>query len=153
MKHYRIALLSAIVAMSMVLVAVPALGSSSSVSWDYPTGLTLTPGSEVQIRTLAVPDPAGWECTAAVETTNGLSQHAGNNLNVYLNGGLLVTLQDFENVAYETNAAAAGFNATGSDQLVVKIESTGARVTSSTSTRTRTRAAGASTSASCAGRR
>lgn len=131
MRRYSIALLSATLALSTILVAVPAMAETSTLSWDFSGGLALVPGNEVEIAQLALPDPAGSECTAEVETTNGESVHLGNNINVYLNGGLLVTLQGIEDEPFTTNAGAAGFVAAGSDQLVVFIESTGARITSS----------------------
>ena len=138
MKRYSIALLSAVVALSMVLVAVPALGSGHMAEWDYPTGLALTPGGEVQVGQVTLSEPAGWECTAHVEIDNGESVHLGNNLNVYLNGGLLMTLLDIEGTPFKTADVSAGFVATGADVLVAKIESTGATITSSAGSLTAT---------------
>lgn len=131
MRRYRAALLSVVVALSMVLWAVPTMAGTSTVSWDFSTGLALTPGSETEIAQLAVADPVGSACTADVETNNPDSVHPGNNLNVYLNGGLLISLQGFEDAAAQNTSGSAAFVATGSDQLVVYVESTGEDITSS----------------------
>ena len=130
MRRFSLALFSATLALSTILVAVPALAETSSVSWAYPTGLDLTPGTETEIATINLPDPMGSECVATVETSNQRSAHVGNNVNVYLNGALLMTVQDFEDEPFELNEVTTGFVASGSDQLVVSIESTGADITS-----------------------
>ena len=113
MRRYSIALLSATLALSTILVAVPAMAETSTVSWDFSTGLALVPGNEVEIAQLTLPDPAGSECTAGVETTKGRSVHPGHNINVYLRGGLLVTLQANDDDPNTTKAGAAGIVSKG----------------------------------------
>jgi hypothetical protein len=130
MRRFSLALFSATLALSTVLVAVPAMAETSSVSWNFPGGLDLIPGTETEIATLNLPDPEGSECMATLTAANQRSVHPGNNLDVHLNDGLLVTLPGFEDEPFQTNEATAGFLASGSDRLVVYIESTGARITS-----------------------
>jgi hypothetical protein len=136
MRLHRIALLGALLVLSTMVVAIPAMAATSSVSWDYPSGLALTPGQETLVDNLALPDPAGSECRADLELINGRSVHPGNNLNVYLNGSELISVDDFESVAFSTINASATFVAAGSDVLDVYIESTGSTITSSTGTLT-----------------
>lgn len=131
MRRFSVVVLSAALALSTVLVAVPAMAETSTVSWDFSGGLGLTPGTETEIATLSLPDPMDSECVATVKTQNQRSVHPGNNLHVYLNGGLLATIEGYENEPFEANEVTAGFVASGSDQLVVSIESTRARITSS----------------------
>jgi hypothetical protein len=123
--------LSATLALSMVMVAVPAMADTSSDSWDFSSGLRVEVGGEVQIGELTVPDPAGAECTAEVEQTNGSSVHLGHNVNVYLNGTLLVSLQGVEDEPFKFSSDSAGFISSGSDQLTVFLEATQDRVASS----------------------
>jgi hypothetical protein len=89
------------------------------------------PGTEVEIASLALTDEAGSECVAEVTATNGNSVHPGHNLNVYLNGALLVTLQGIEDVPFAISSGSEGFVSSGADELVVFLESTQRRVTSS----------------------
>ena len=112
--------------------AVPVLvtAETGTVSWDFSTGLRVDPGTEIEIAQLTVPDPAGSQCSAEVEATNGKSVHLGHNLNVYVNDALLVTLQGIENEPFQFSAGSAGFVSSGSDQLVVALESTLNRVAS-----------------------
>jgi hypothetical protein len=107
------------------------MAGASSVDWDFSHGLSLEPGNPTEIASLAVSDPAGSECSAYVEVSNGESVHPGNNLNVYLNGELLLTFEGFEDVSNTVTSGSTGFLATGSDQLDVFIESTGSDITSS----------------------
>jgi hypothetical protein len=136
MRRHRIALFGALLVLSSMVVAIPAMAATSSVSWDYPTGLALTPGTETFVDDLALPDPAGSECTADLELNNGQSVHPGNNLNVYLNGSELIAVDDFESEPFTTINASASFVAAGSDVLEVYIESTGSTITSSAGTLT-----------------
>lgn len=135
-KVLNIALLVGTFALSSILVAIPAMAGTSDVSWDYPRGLELVRNGEVDAAALSVSEPADSECTAVVTTSNGESVHPGNNLNVYLNGALLITIQGIEEVPGQSDTASAGFVATGSDELVVRVESTGSRVTSTAGTLT-----------------
>jgi hypothetical protein len=126
-RFARLALLSVVLAFSTILAAVPAMAATTTVSWNHTTGLMLVPGTETQVAQLTVPDVAGSTCTVDVETINQASTHPGNNLNVYLNGTLLLSIDDFENTSFEVNNASAGFTSSGSDELEVFVESTGAR--------------------------
>lgn len=131
MKRVRIALLGAILATTTLVVVAPAMAGTSSTSWNHSSGLRLTWYVENEIASLTHSDIAGSECTAYVETSNGESTHAGLNLNVKLNGSELVTIDNFEATAYETNSNSAGFVSTGSDDFVVYIEALGSEITSS----------------------
>lgn len=136
MRRHRIALFGALLVLSSMMVAIPAMAATSSVSWDYPSGLALTPGTETFVDDLALADPAGSECRADLELRNGQSVHRGNNLNVYLNGSELISEDDFESAPNTTIDASASFVAAGSDVLEVYIESTGSTITSSAGTLT-----------------
>ncbi len=116
--------LSATLALCMVMLAGPALAETSTVSWDFSRGLTVEVGEETLIGALTVPDPAGAECTAEVDTTNGRSVHLGHNINVYLNGTLLITLLGVEDAPGKVSSDAEGFTSSGSDQLTVFLEAT-----------------------------
>ncbi|MGF1616923.1 MAG: hypothetical protein ACFCU2_03840 [Acidimicrobiia bacterium] len=75
-------------------------------------------------------DPAGSECTAEVESENGSSVHLGHNINVYLNGVLLMSLQGIEDAPFKVSSDSEGFTSSGSDQLTLALEATQDRVTS-----------------------
>ncbi len=124
--------LGATLALSAALVVVPASAEATTVSWDLSGGLRVTPGTEVEIARLTVPDPADLECTVDVEATNGLSVHLGNNVNVYLNGSLLVSLEGVEDESFKFSTDSAGFGSSGQDELVVFVESTVSRRVSHT---------------------
>ena len=134
-KHSKLgkAVLCATLALSTVMVAAPAMADISSDSWDFsdPPGLAIEPGTEVQIGEVTVPDAAGSECTAEVEASNGESVHQGHNINVYLNGALLVSLQEIENEPFKVSSDSAGFISSGSDELTVFLASTQERRASS----------------------
>lgn len=134
-KHSKLGkvVLCATLALSMVMAAVPAMAETSSDSWDFSAapGLSIYPGTEVQIGEVTVPDPAGSECTAEVETSNQTSVNPGHNVNVYLNGVLLVSLQGIEDEPFKVSSDSAGFISSGSDQLTVYLESTQERRASS----------------------
>lgn len=123
--------MSATLALSAVMVAAPAMGDTVTDSWDFSSGLRVEPGTEVQIGGLAVPDAAGAECTAEVEANNGSSVHLGHNVNVYLNGTLLMSLQGIEDEPFKVSSDSEGFISSGSDQLTVFLEATQDRVASS----------------------
>lgn len=123
--------LSAILTVSAVMVAAPAMADTSTVSWDFSTGLRVTPGTEVEIGQLTLAEEAGSECTAEVVATNGSSVHLGHNLNVYLNGVLLTSLQGIEDTSFKISSDTEGFVSSGSDQLTVLLEATQDRVASS----------------------
>lgn len=122
--------MSATLALSMVMVAAPAMADTTSDSWDFSSGLRVVPGTDVQIGELTVPDPAGAECTAEVEARNGRSVHLGHNINVHLNGTLLMTLQGVEDEPFKVSSDSEGFISSGSDQLTVFLEPTQDRVSS-----------------------
>lgn len=128
----RTALLSAGLVFSTVLFAAPVSADTTTVSWDHSTGLMLVLGAETEIASLSVPDAAGSTCTVEVETSNGLSVHQGNNLNVYLNGTFLLSIDGFEDTSFQVSSGSAGFVSSGSDELVVFIEATLVRRTSAT---------------------
>jgi hypothetical protein len=107
--------------LSTVLFAVPALAGTTSVSWDFSTGQTLQLDVPVEAGTIVLGEPAGSECTADVEVRNGTSTHPNNNLIVDLNGGTIITLDDFESVPNTTLVGSAAFVSTGSDELVASI--------------------------------
>ncbi len=125
--------MSATLALCMVMLALPAMAETSTVSWDFstPPGERVVVGEEILIGDLMVPDQAGAECTAEVTTTNGSSIHPGHNINVYLNGTLLLTLQGIEDESFKVSSDSDGFISSGSDQLTVLFEATQDRVTSS----------------------
>lgn len=123
--------LSAILALSSVMVAAPAMADTTSDSWDFSSGLRVTPGTETQIGQVTLPDAADAECTATVEATNPDSVHLGHNINVYLNGTLLMTLSGIEDERGKFSTDSAGFISSGSDQLVVTLEATMDNVASS----------------------
>ncbi len=123
--------LSAILALCMVMAAAPAMAETSTISWDFSRGERVVIGEEIQIGALTVPDAAGAECTAEVGSTNGSSVHRGHNINVYLNGTLLITLQGIEDAPFKVSSDSEGFTSSGSDQLTVLLEATQDRVTSS----------------------
>jgi hypothetical protein len=127
-----IAALGGTLALSAALFVVPASAETTSVSWDLSSGLRVTPGTETEIARLTVPDPADLECTVEVEATNGLSVHLGNNVNVYLNGSLLVSLDGVEDESFKFSTDSTGFTSSGLDQLVVFVEATVARRVSHT---------------------
>ena len=64
--------------------------------------------------------------------TNGLSVHPGNNVNVYLNGSLLVSLDGVEDESFKISTGSAGFDSSGQDELVVFVEATVSRRVSHT---------------------
>lgn len=123
--------ISATLALCTIMLAAPAMAETSTDSWDFSSGLRVVPGTEVQIGELTVPDPAGAECTAEVEATNGSSVHLGHNINVYLNGTLLMTLEGIEDEPFKVSSDSEGFISSGSDQLTVFLEATQERVASS----------------------
>lgn len=125
------AVLCAILALCMVMVAGPAMAETSTVSWDFSRGERVVVGAETQIGELTVPDAAGAECTAEVGSANGRSVHPGHNINVYLNGTLLITLQGIEDAPFKVSSDSEGFTSSGSDQLTLFLEATQDRVTSS----------------------
>ncbi len=126
----------AVLALTTVLVAVPAMAATSTTSWDFSRGLDVIPGAEVEIAGLTHVDVPGSECTVDLESDNGLSVHPGHNLNLYVNGALVLTLEGIEDESFKMNSGSAGFVSTGSDDVVVFLESTRARITSSTGTLT-----------------
>ncbi len=130
-KVLRIASLVATFAMSSILVGIPAMAATSTVAWDFSGGLRLDPPVEIEIAQLALAEPAGAECTAEVESSNGESIHPDNNINVYLNGALLVTIQDIEQEPFQMNVASEDFVSSGADVLVVTLEAERDRGTSS----------------------
>ena len=119
--------LGATLALSAALFIGPASAETTTVSWDLSSGLRVTPGTEVEIARLTVPDPADRECTVDVDATNGLSVHPGNNVNVYLNGSLLVSLDGVEDASFKLSTGSAGFDSSGDDELVVFVEATVSR--------------------------
>ena len=123
--------MSVTLALIAVMVAAPAMADTTTTSWDFSGGERVTVGVENEIANLTVPDAAGAECTAEVSTTNGRSVHLGHNINVYLNGTLLLSLEGIEDEAFKVSGDSAGFTSSGSDQLVVFLEATQDRVTSS----------------------
>lgn len=125
------AVLSAILALCMVMVAAPAMAETSTVSWDFSRGARVVVGEELPLGELTVPDAAGSACTAEVESANGSSVHLGHNINVYLNGALLITLQGIEDAPFKVSSDSEGFTSSGSDQLTLFLEATQDRVTSS----------------------
>lgn len=125
--------LGAILALMTVIVAAPAMADTTSVSWDFSTGLQFVPETEFQIAELTVPDAAGAECTAEVEVINGESVHEGININVYLNGILLQSLLGVEDEAFKISSDSEGFTSSGSDELTVFLEGTNPRVARSSS--------------------
>lgn len=122
-------------AMFAVMVAAPAL-ADTGVSWDYPTGLRVTVGGETEVGQATLPDPAGSECTAMVESENGSSVHPGHNLKVYRNGALLMTLAGIEDAPFKVMSDSEAFTSSGGDQFLVVIEATVDRVASSSGTLT-----------------
>jgi hypothetical protein len=124
--------LGATLALSAALFVGPASAETTTVSWDLSSGLRVTPGTEVEIARLTVPDPADLECTVDVDAINGLSVHPGNNVNVYLNGSLLVSLDGVEDESFKVSTGSAGFDSSGNDELVVFLESTVSRRASHT---------------------
>jgi hypothetical protein len=114
------------------MLAAPAMADTTTDSWDFsePPGLGVMAG-ETQIGGLTVPDAAGAECTAEVETSNGPSVNPGHNVNVYLNGVLLVSLQGIEDEPDKVSSDSEGFISSGSDQLTVFLQSTQERRASS----------------------
>jgi hypothetical protein len=107
------------------------MADTTTDSWDFSSGLRVVVGDEVQIGGLTVPDPAGAECTAEVEQINGSSVHLGHNVNVYLNGVLLISLPGVEDTSFQVSSDSEGFISSGSDQLTVTLEATQDRVASS----------------------
>ncbi|MET0832101.1 MAG: hypothetical protein ABWY62_06930, partial [Acidimicrobiia bacterium] len=124
--------LAATVVLSGAMFVGPASAETTTVSWDLSSGLRVTPGTEVEIARLTGPDPADRECTVDVEATNGLSVHPGNNVNVYLNGSLLVSVDGVEDASFKFSTGSAGFNSSGHDELVVFVEATVSRRVSHT---------------------
>ena len=118
MRRISVALVGATLALSTILVAVPAMAGTSTVSWDFSSGLRLYPG-ETEIARLAVPDPVGAECTATVEAYNPDSVHPDLDVKVYLNGAPLVSLVGIEDEPGRFSTASAGFTSSGYDELVV----------------------------------
>jgi hypothetical protein len=127
-----IAALGGTLALSAALFVVPASADTTTASWDLSAGLRVTPGTETEIARLTVPDPADLECTVEVEATNGLSMHLGNNVNVYLNGSLLVSLGGVEDESFKFSTDSTGFTSSGQDELVVFVEATVSRRVSHT---------------------
>ncbi len=125
--------LSATLALTAVMVAAPAIAETTSTSWDFssPPGERVIVGTEVEIGSITLPDPEGSECTATVEASNGSSIHPGHNINVYLNGVLLMTLEGIEDAPFKFSSDTAGFIASASDTLTVQFLATIDRVTSS----------------------
>lgn len=122
-RMMRVASLSAALTLSTVLVAVPAMAGTSSISWDFSAkpGLALPLNSPVVVGELTLADPAGSECTAHVEVSNGESTHRDNDLIVDLNGATLLTISNFEIAPNTTLDASADFVAGGGDEFVVSI--------------------------------
>lgn len=123
--------------LSMVAVAVPAMAATSTDSWDYSSGrFDLIIGGEVEVAGVTHSDVAGSECTVELESNNGRSTHRGHNLKVYVNGGLVLTLEGIEDEPFQMNSGSAEFVSSGSDDVVVTLEATMDRVTSSNGTLT-----------------
>ena len=124
--------MSVVLAFSTVLAAAPAMAATTTVSWDFSSGIQLVLGAETEIARVTVPDPAGSTCTVDVEAVNQESVHLGNNLNVYLNGTPLLSLDGFENTSFQVSTGSANFVSSGANELVVFVEATLVRRSSAT---------------------
>jgi hypothetical protein len=111
--------------LSTVLVAVPAMAATSSVSWDFERGLNVPRDTEVSIAQLTHDDVAGSECTLEITADNQASVHRPNDLRVYLNGVLVLTLEDIEAEPFQMNQGSVGFVSSGSDLVEVFLISEG----------------------------
>lgn len=113
MRRWKLALLTAMLAVSMVLVGAPAMAATSSTSWDFAGPGNFFPrNSENVIADLTLPDPAGSVCRAVVEAVNPDSIHLGHDVKVYQGAALLLTVAGVEDAA-GTKVGSVGFTSTG----------------------------------------
>ncbi|CAN5385752.1 hypothetical protein BH24ACT7_BH24ACT7_11920 [soil metagenome] len=115
-----------------LLFVVPALAATTQyfMSYDASTGARVTPGTITTMDTITLDEPAGAVCTVVIEHQNQLSVHPGNNLVLLHNGDTVAEIEGIEEVPFETTSATGTFIATGSDTLVLGVESTLVYITS-----------------------
>ncbi len=132
-RGFGLAALTAVFALTTILFAIPATAATSEVTWDFSTGLDLPfPPSETEIADLTVSDPAGSACTAEVEAVNGQSSHRTLDIEVTLNGGLVMLLEGIEDTPFQVSSDSFAFTSSGSDEFVVTLVSERSRIASST---------------------
>jgi hypothetical protein len=128
-RRYRLAL-SAMAALCAVFVVAPAQADTNdTASWDFASGLRVTPGTRTEVARITVDGAAGL-CTAELTATNGPSQNVGNNLILEENGVELMTLFGVEDEPFLTTSGTITIDGSPSDVLVVYLEPTQARRTS-----------------------
>jgi hypothetical protein len=129
--HRRYGLvLSAMAALCAVFVVAPAQADTTDIaSWDFASGLRVTPGTRTEVARITVDGAAGL-CTAEMTATNGPSQNVGNNLVLEENGVELMTLFGVEDEPFLTTSGTVSITGSPGDVLVVYLEPTQARRTS-----------------------
>ena len=122
--------LSAIAALCAVFVVAPAQADTTdTASWDFASGLRVTPGTRTEVASITIEEPAGL-CTVEMTATNGESENPGNNLIVEHNGVALLTLFGVEDEPFLTSTGSVTIDGSPGDVFVVYLESTQARRTS-----------------------
>ncbi len=124
--HRRYSLvLAAIAALGAAFVVAPARADTTvqTVSWDFASGLMVTPGTRTEVATLTVEEAAGF-CTVEMSATSGQSENPGNNLIVEENGVAVLTLFGVEDEPFSTTTGSVGRRCLGGDVFVVFLEST-----------------------------
>jgi hypothetical protein len=128
-RRYRL-VLAGIAALCAAFVVAPAQAdTTNTASWDYATGLRLTPGTLIQVATITVEETAGL-CTVEMTATNGPSENPGNNLIVEDNGVEVMALFGVEDEPFLISSVSVTIDASAGDVFVVYLESTQARRTS-----------------------
>ena len=126
--HRRYGLvLAAIAALCVAFVVAPAQADTKdTASWDFATGIRLTPGTVTQVASLTVDEAVGL-CTVEMTATNGQSENPGNNLIVEENGVAVLTLFGVEDEPFTTSTGTVTIDVSAGDVFVVYLESTESR--------------------------
>ena len=116
--HRRYSLvLAAIAALCAAFVVAPAQADTKdTASWDFATGLRLTPGTVTQVASLTVDEAVGL-CTVEMTATNGQSENPGNNLIVEENGVAVLTLFGVEDEPFTTSTGSVRHRCLGGRRL------------------------------------
>ena len=124
--HRRYSLVpAAIAALCAAFVVAPARADTSvqTVSWDFASGLMVTPGTRTEVATLTVDEAVGI-CTVEMSATSGQSANPGNNLILEYNGVKVATLFGVEDEPFSTNGVSFTFDTSAGDVFDVFLEST-----------------------------
>ncbi len=124
------AVLVAIAALSAVIAVAPARAdtTTNTTSWDFATGLRVTPGTPIEVARITIEEPGGL-CTVEMTATNGQSEHPGNNLIVEHDGVEVLMLEGVEDEPFTTTTGSVTIDG-ASGAVVVYLEPTQAHRTS-----------------------